>query len=82
MVHAAQAQHAEQLASHTRAYIELYNIDINDIVDAGKQLDQQAERMACLQTQLTQIQLLHFLLFATPFSLSCVLTMLPCRHLC
>ena len=78
MVQAAQAQHAEQLASHTTAYSELYS----DIVDAGKQLDQQAERMACLQTQLTRVQLLHILLFATPFSLSCVLTMLPCRHLC
>ena len=66
MVQAAQAQHAEELASHTRAYTKLYK----DIVDAEKQLEQQAERMACLHTQLTRVQLLHILLFATPFSLA------------
>ncbi len=75
MVQAAQAQHAEELASHTSAYTKLYT----DIVDAKKQLEQQAESMACLQTELTRVTPLHILLYATPFSLSCVLTMLPCR---
>jgi hypothetical protein len=60
MVQAAQAQHKTEVASHKSAYTTLYK----GIVDIQEQLQQQASSMACLQTELTQVQPLHMLLFA------------------
>lgn len=61
---AAQTKHDEEVASHSTAYTTLYK----EIVDFKKQLEQQAGSMACLQALLIQVQPLHILLFAIPFS--------------